>query len=83
MHRLFFLFAFTDGLRRSEVIGIDEKALDLENGNLNILTVRVLDKNHRIVYRDKTKTDGSCVRMQRSAITITCVKTYLDERHEQ
>lgn len=83
MHRLFFLFAFTDGLRRSEVMGIDEKALDLENGYLDILTVGVLDKNHRIVYRDKTKTDGSCVRMQLSAITIACVKAYLAERHEQ
>lgn len=83
IHRLFFLFAFTDGLRRSEVMGIDEKALDLENGYLDITTVGVLDKNHKVVYKEKTKTSKSHARMKISPVTLKITKEYLSERRLQ
>lgn len=75
----FFLLAFTDGLRRSEICGIDESALDLENGTLEIKTVAVLSGT-KLVYKDIPKTKSSASIMFLAPHTLKVIKQYLAEK---
>lgn len=51
------LFTCTYGFRRSEIVGIKEKAFDFKNDTLKIHHTGVVDGNTKVIYEDSTKND--------------------------
>lgn len=80
-HRTFFLLAFTDGLRRSEICGLDEQHIDFENGTFKIVQTAVT-VNNKIVIKEDTKTASSSTTMHFSPITLKILKEYIAERKQ-
>lgn len=80
-YQAFFLLAFTDGLRRSEICGLDERNIDFNNGLLKITQTAIFD-GHKIILRDETKTEKSAITMYISPITLQAIKAYIEERSE-
>lgn len=79
VYKCFFLLAFTDGLRRSEVCGIDKKNIDFEKGTLKIATSAVL-VDGQVIYKDQTKTKLSEQVMYIAPITMAAIKELMDEQ---
>ena len=79
-HQCFFMFAFTDGLRRSEIAGIDESAIDFDNGTLKIITTAVIGEDGNVIYKDETKTRESAATMYIAPTTLEITKQYIAEK---
>lgn len=78
-HKAFFLLAFTDGLRRSEICGLDESDIDLENGTLKINQTAVT-VNNKVIIKAGGKTQASLITMSIAPITLQAIKDYINER---
>lgn len=78
-YQAFFLLAFTDGLRRSEICGLDERNIDFNSGLLKISQTAVSVGN-KIIIKDETKTEKSAITMYIAPITLQAIKAYIEER---
>ena len=78
-YQSFFMLAFTDGLRRSEICGLDEENVDFDKGTLRIAVTGVF-VDGKVVYRDETKTASSAQIMYIAPMTLTILKRYNAER---
>lgn len=81
-YQVFFMFAFTDGLRRSEICGLDEKSIDFERGIFKIECSAIFSKN-KVIYKDETKTKNSAAVMTLSPILLDLLKKYIKERRDE
>lgn len=80
-YQAFFLLAFTDGLRRSEICGLDEKNINFESGLLKITQTAVLVGSKTIIKKE-TKTEKSAITMYIAPITLQALKAYIEERSD-
>ncbi|WP_295281977.1 site-specific integrase [Veillonella sp.] len=80
-YKAFFLLAFTDGLRRSEICGLDESNIDFENGTLKINQTAVTVGN-TIVIKPGGKTQASIITMAIAPITLQAIQDYINERQK-
>ncbi|WP_288298636.1 tyrosine recombinase XerC [uncultured Megasphaera sp.] len=78
-YQAFFMLAFTDGLRRSEICGLDEENIDFEKGTLRIAVTGVF-VDGKVIYRDETKTASSAQIMYIAPMTLDILKRYNAER---
>lgn len=78
-YQAFFLLAFTDGLRRSEICGLDERYINFNNNTLKIVQTAVV-ANGKIVFKEETKTEQSSAIMHISPITMKVLKKYINEK---
>lgn len=78
-YQAFFMLAFTDGLRRSEICGLDEENVDLEKGTLRVVETAVF-AGGKVIYREETKTASSAQQMYIAPITLDVLKRYQEER---
>ena len=82
-HQLYFMLGLTDGLRRSEILGLDESNIDLTTNTITINTTAVINSNNEIIYQDKTKTEQSKAKMFLSPIVADILERYINERKER
>lgn len=81
-HQVFFMFAFTDGLRRSEICGLDEKCIDFEKNIFKIECTAVMSRG-KVIYKQETKTQKSAAVMTLSPILSDLLKRYIQERRDE
>lgn len=78
-YQAFFMLAFTDGLRRSEICGLDEANVDFDAGTLRISVTGVF-AGGKVIYREETKTASSAQQMYIAPITLGILRRYNAER---
>lgn len=78
-YQAFFMLAFTDGLRRSEICGLDEANVDFEKGTLRVAVTGVF-VGGKVIYKEETKTASSAQIMYIAPITLNILKRYNTER---
>lgn len=79
-YQAFFMLGLTDGLRRSEILGLDESAFDFKNGTVTIKRTAVINLDNEVVYKDDTKTEQSATIMYLSPTVSDIVQRYMEER---
>ena len=77
--QLFFMLAFTDGLRRSEICGLKHKDIDLSASTLTISRVAVM-VNGKVIIKADTKTKSSHATMYIAPITMDIYQKYKKEQ---
>lgn len=78
-YQAFFMLAFTDGLRRSEICGLDEENVDFKKGTLKVAVTGVF-AGGKVIYREETKTASSAQQMYIAPITLEILNRYNEER---
>ena len=78
-YQAFFMLAFTDGLRRSEICGLDEANVDFARGTLRVAVTGVF-VDGKVIYRQETKTASSAQTMYIAPMTLDILKRYNAER---
>ena len=73
------MLAFTDGLRRSEICGLDEANVDFARGTLRVAVTGVF-VDGKVIYRQETKTASSAQTMYIAPMTLDILKRYNAER---
>lgn len=81
-YQVFFMLAFTDGLRRSEICGLDEKSIDFEKNIFKIECTAIISRG-KVIYRNETKTKNSAAVMTLSPILSELLKKYIQERRNE